>query len=177
MAVFPQSGAGAEFSDRAVSRLDRSAARPSGTGGDAVMDHLTILAIGLMSGVPPLLAQVLLSVPVLSPAPPPQVRNSVDENPAFGSKKDQPNLVNPETEPIEAADIETASVYSPSYPKRDWRGVMRRCIDFLDSKAFNAPLVGAVALVTFGQMDYDWHAIALSLFTVGGYWLIFRDRS
>jgi hypothetical protein len=175
MAVFPQSGAGTEFSDRAFSRLDHSAASASGTEGEAVMGHLTILAIGSMSGVPPLSAQVLLSVPVLSPAPPPQVRNSADENAAFGSKEDQPSLVNLETEPMEAAGTETASAFSPN--SRNWRGFMRRCIDLLDSKAFNAPLVGAVALVTFGQMDYDWHAIALSLLTVAGYWLIFRDRS
>jgi hypothetical protein len=50
-------------------------------------------------------------------------------------------------------------------------------MNFLDNKPFSALLLGAVALITFGQMDNDWHVIALTLFTVAGYWLIFRDRS
>jgi hypothetical protein len=111
---------------------------------------------------------------IVSSAPPPQVQNSARDNAAAGSNENQPSLVNLDTEALETAGLEAASAYSPSSQQQNWRGVMRRCIDFLDSKAFNAPLVGAVALVTFGQMDYDWHAIALSLFTVAGYWLIFR---
>ena len=111
---------------------------------------------------------------IVSSAPPPQVQNSARDNAAAGSNDGQPSPVNLDTEAIETAGPELASAYSPNVRKQNWRGFMRLCIDFLDSKLFNAPLVGAVALITFGQMDYDWHAIALSLFIVAGYWLIFR---
>jgi hypothetical protein len=111
---------------------------------------------------------------IVSTAPRSQVQNSAGDNAASGSNDDQPSLANLYTEAIETAGIESASAYSPNVKKQNWRGFMRLCIDFLDSKLFNAPLVGAVALVTFGQMDYDWHAIVLSLFTVAGYCLIFR---
>jgi hypothetical protein len=107
---------------------------------------------------------------IVSSTPRSQVHNSAGDNVA----DDQPSLVNLDTEAIQTAGIKSVLAYSPNVRKQNWRGFMRLCIDFLDSKLFNAPLVGAVALITFGQMDYDWHAIALSLFIVAGYWLIFR---
>jgi hypothetical protein len=51
-----------------------------------------------------------------------------------------------------------------------------RWIDFIDSKPVTGLLVGAVSLGTFAQMDNDWHAVALSLSTVAGYWFLFRER-
>ena len=58
---------------------------------------------------------------------------------------------------------------------QNWSRSMR-WIDLLDSKPVTGLLVGAVSLGTFGQMDNDWHAVALSLSAVAGYWFIFRER-
>ncbi|HEY7299876.1 MAG TPA: hypothetical protein VH684_18365 [Xanthobacteraceae bacterium] len=49
-------------------------------------------------------------------------------------------------------------------------------IDFLESKPVTGLLVGAVSLITFGQIDHDWHAVALSLATVACYWFLFREQ-
>jgi hypothetical protein len=52
--------------------------------------------------------------------------------------------------------------------------IMRRWLDLIDSKPFSAVFVGGLSLGTFALMDYDWHAVALSLLAVAGYWLSFR---
>jgi hypothetical protein len=54
---------------------------------------------------------------------------------------------------------------------------MRSWIDFTESRPFTALLIGAVALPTIWEMHNDWHAVAMSLFLVAGYWFIFRVRS
>jgi hypothetical protein len=51
-----------------------------------------------------------------------------------------------------------------------------RWVEFIESKPVTGLLVGAVSLGTFGQMDNDWHAVALSLATVAGYWFLFHER-
>jgi hypothetical protein len=51
---------------------------------------------------------------------------------------------------------------------------MRPRFDFIESKPFSAVFVGALSLGTFALMDYDWHAVALSLLAVAGYWLSSR---
>ena len=51
---------------------------------------------------------------------------------------------------------------------------MQRWMGVFDTKGFSALLLGAVALATFGLMDNDWHVVALTLLTMGTYWLSFR---
>ena len=48
--------------------------------------------------------------------------------------------------------------------------------DFIESKPVTAVFVGGLSLGTFALMDNDWHAVALALLSVAGYWLMFRER-
>ena len=53
--------------------------------------------------------------------------------------------------------------------------ILRPRFDFIESKPVTAVFVGALSLGTFALMDNDWHAVALALLSVAGYWLMFRE--
>jgi hypothetical protein len=160
------------------------------TGVDAMIGGLSFLAVGLVIGVA--IAWVLPGFPQLLPSVAARAAPQAEKRPG---EPDQPSLVK-----IDADNAVRAAQLANELPQelfernkilRDKRPGLRpapvhhelvRSIrptasaSWLESKRFGAVFTGAATLATFAPF-HGWSALAVSLLSVAGYWLIFTDTA